>query len=148
MVSWFQRRRRKKPDAPPPQSPAPMGAGPYTERHDAPAQERVEEEQFRRIYDDYDPQGYAFLPEFNAGAKCPYDGHEMVILHDPDRMGCPFCQRQLAVSDPKSQRSFQVQPNPERESVSTPNLPMESRGQNPSYDPTMYPSQTGPDLGS
>lgn len=142
-MSWFQRRR--KPASP---SATPVGAGPYPKHFEGPQQDRVDPEEFQRIYDDYDPQGYAFLPEFNAGAKCPYDGHEMVILHDPDRMGCPFCRRQLAISDPKEQRAIQVQPNPERESISTPNLPMEPRGRNPSYDPTMYPSQTGPDLGA
>jgi hypothetical protein len=131
-------------------SAGPVGAGPYPEHYDGPQQDRVEPETFRdKIYDDYDPQGYAFLPQFEANARCPYDGHEMVILQDaPDRMGCPFCRRQLAISDPKEQRAIRVQPNPERESVSTPNLPTEPRGQNPSYDPTMYPSQTGPDLGA
>jgi hypothetical protein len=83
-----------------------------------------------------------------ADATCPYCSHEMVILEQPDRIMCPYCRRQLAVSDPKEQRAIQAQPNPEMESVSRPNLPMDQPGHNDSYDWRQYPTANGPLYGA
>jgi hypothetical protein len=149
-----------------PRSIPPVGAGPYTERRDGPAQERVEPEGFRQVYDNYeDGNEQAWRTDRHGSAehgKCAYCdesfamvsptllrcrlcSREMTILEDGKLGDAPRQMRQLNVGAPKERKK---QPDLENETLSDSDMPRSGIGSNPAFDWRDFPSATGPALGA
>ncbi len=126
-----------------------INPGPYSPFHSTPQQDRMSDQEWRKIFDNLDSSekvGYPYVGLFGREecreeyGKCPYDNHKMVILEERNLVFCPFCRRQLAISDPKEQK-LNINPQLEtQERIDGSPLPSEM-----SFDWRKYPGQVTKD---
>jgi len=155
----------------------PVNPGPYSKHRDFPIGDRMEPEDWRGIFDDYeegsDKIGYPSVGIRGSvaegaeavGALCAFCRVPFVVVA-PDRGQCPSCGRPTSIArileapnqnDSPRQRKQLAIGDPKSQKLQ-PNLDLEEGGKEIAqdrprdgtlpFDITMYPRATGPDFGS